>query len=100
MHYPHDPLSAARTSAGAPDFSGPTFQQVRRVILIAPEDSPVAAPEPDTPGTPDYHGELLAIADQLEESAAEQANKLRELCDKMYSQKEAPSDVGEAKELK
>jgi len=101
MHYSHDPLSAARASAtGAPDFSGPTFSQVRRIILIAPEDSPVSSPEPDTSEMPDYHAELLAIADQLEEGAAEQANRIREICAKMHGQKETPPDTGEAKELK
>jgi hypothetical protein len=105
-----NPFISARHAAGAPDFSGPGFSEARRIILIAPDmpDTPPDTP-PDTGHAEanEHHEMLLKIADELDaasEKHSGQANRIRELCDKMMASKKAPPDstdgaTGEAMEL-
>jgi hypothetical protein len=83
-----------------PDFSGPSFLAAKKALIAGPEE-PTGPPELSSKGDMEaIHADLLAIADEIEESAAEQANRLREICDRLYAAEgKAPPEDGEAKEL-
>ena len=60
-----DPMAQARQNAGGPDFSGPGFSEARRIILIAPEDSPVSLPDTGDDSAPDSSNRRSQIAGRI-----------------------------------
>ena len=89
-----------------PDFSGPSFLAAKKQMLLTPDELPEPPEPPELSPNGDMeaiHAELLEIADQLDgasELHAGQANRIREICDKMYAAEEKASpNNGEAKEL-
>jgi hypothetical protein len=83
-----------------PDFSGPSFLAAKKQMLLTPDELP-EPPELSSNGDMEaIHADLLSIADEIESGAADQANRLREICDKLYQTEEKASpNNGEAQEL-
>lgn len=86
-----------------PDFSGPSFLAAKKALIAGPEE-PTGPPELSSKGDMSaIHAELLEIADQLDEASEKhsgQAERIREICNKMYeAEGAAPPEGGEAKEL-
>ena len=97
-----DPMAQARHSAGVPDFSGPGFSEARRIILIAPEDSPVSSPDTGDTTAPDSSNRRSQIAGRMAELTEEISTLAAELAG--LGHEEAPPDstdgaTGEAMEL-
>ena len=83
-----------------PDFNGPGFLAAKKQLIMAPEPSPEPPALSPDEHMDEIHAELMEIADQLEaasEKHAGQANRIREICNKM-SKKAAP-EYGAAKNL-
>jgi len=86
-----------------PDFSGPSFLAAKKQMLLTPDELPEPPESPELSSNGDMeaiHADLLSIADEIESGAADQANRLREICDKLYqTEGKAPPNNGEAQEL-
>jgi|TARA_R110000824_G_scaffold39711_11_gene119824 hypothetical protein len=97
-----------------PDFSGPGFAQARKMMLMAPglpgdlssEDEsadPVGDLAPDQSLSPDDHAELKKIAGELRKASelhAGQADRIEEICERMYAADEPDPEPDDAPEKK
>ncbi len=97
------PMSDARMTALGemhPDFSGPSYTQAKRIMLVVGPEDPDAELGPDeTAPTVGILDDLSAMADKLSQSSdlhAEQADRLRQIVSELSEQDGPDSDSAEA----
>jgi hypothetical protein len=83
-----------------PDFSGPSYTQAKRIMLVVGPEDPDAELGPDeTAPTVGILDDLSAMADKLSQSSdlhAEQADRLRQIVSELSEQDGPDSDSAEA----